>query len=169
MSRIYHTRSIKDCDFYLWTVKYGHFYYITLNSSWQTDFKQFNQWRKLPLIKNRSKYRQTPIITRLIKKKNLNPFKFLFLLLPIVLCLIRRKPIELIFAQNYRKYITLSRNFARLFSEITMLYVVLCLLLKVPFKFEVYSRNNALVAKASRYFATIWNLFFTCGNQLNIY
>lgn len=40
-----------------------------------------------------------------LKKKNFNPFKFLFLLLPIVLCLIRRKPIELIFAQNYRKYI----------------------------------------------------------------
>lgn len=74
MSRIYHTKSIKDCDFFPWTVKYGHFYYITVNSSWQTGSKQFNQWQKLPLIKNRSKYRQTPIITRLIKIKNFKSF-----------------------------------------------------------------------------------------------
>lgn len=33
---------------------------------------------------------------------------------------------ELIFARNYRKYITLSRNFARLFSEITRCLMLFC-------------------------------------------
>lgn len=58
---------------------------------------------------------------------------------------------------------------AFILGNYTMFNVVLRLLLKVPFKFQVYSRNYALVAKASRLLETYFLLAKISSIYINRY